>query len=134
MINELKMSCDSKIYIQTEFEVNRPYEACGLLTGTIDANVATVEKVQSVTNIRKSRTRFELEPMELYNIWSASQKEGKDIVGVYHTHPFSSAIPSVWDRDTMETNSLVWLIVGIDGMKSYIWNNGIKPVKNMYIE
>lgn len=132
MINELKISYDNEIYIQTEFEVNRPYEACGLLIGTIDVNIANVEKVQPVTNVRRSTTSFELEPMEFYNIWNTSQKEGKDIVGIYHTHPFSSAIPSTWDRSTMEHNSLVWLIVGIDGMKSYIWDDGIKSVETIY--
>lgn len=132
MIKELKISYDNKVYIQTEFEVNRPYEACGLLIGTIDVDIANVEKVQSVTNIRKSKVSFELEPMEFYNIWNASQKEGKDIVGIYHTHPFSSAIPSTWDRETMENYyPLVWLIVGTDGMMSYIWDDGIKSVKTV---
>lgn len=131
MIHELKISYDNKAYIQSEMEINRPYEACGLLIGTIDIDIANVEKVQPVTNIRKSKVSFELEPMEFYDAWNNSEKEGKDIVGVYHTHPFSSAIPSIWDRETMENNSLVWLIVGIDGMMSYIWDNGIKSVKTI---
>lgn len=129
MINELKISYHNKAYIQSELEINRPYEACGLLIGTIDADIADVEKVRPVINIRRSEVSFELEPMEFYNVWSISKKEGKDIVGIYHTHPFSSAIPSMWDRETMEHNSLVWLIAGIDGMESYIWYDGIKLVK-----
>lgn len=130
MINELKISCHHKVLIQSEFEINRPYEACGLLIGTIDIDIVNVEKVQPVTNIRRSKVSFELEPIEFYNAWNTSEKEGKNIVGIYHTHPFSSATPSMWDIETMETNSLVWLIAGVDGMKSYIWDNGIKSVKN----
>lgn len=130
MINELKISYRNKAYIQSEFEINRPYEACGLLIGTIYIDIANVEKVQPITNIRRSKVSFELEHIEFYNAWNTSEKEGKNIIGVYHTHPFSSATPSMWDRETMETNSLVWLIAGVDGMKSYIWDNGIRSVKN----
>ena len=132
MINKLKISYSNKAYIQSEFEINRPYEACGLLIGTIYVDIVYVEKVQPVTNIKRSKVSFELEPMELYNIWNTSEKEGKDIVGIYHTHPFSSAVPSIWDRETMENNSLVWLIAGIDGINSYIWDNGIKPVDTIF--
>ena len=132
MINKLKISYSNKAYIQSELEINRPYEACGILIGTIYIDIVYVEKVQPVTNIRKSKISFELEPMELYNIWNTSEKEGKDIVGIYHTHPFSSAVPSIWDRETMENNSLVWLIAGIDGINSYIWDNGIKPVDTIF--
>ncbi len=132
LINELKISYRNIEYIQSELETNRPYEACGILIGTVDIDVANVERVQPMTNIRRSKISFEIDPMELYNVWNTSEKEGKDIVGIYHTHPFSSAIPSMWDRETMEHNSLVWLIAGIDGIKSYIWNNGIKSVKTVY--
>lgn len=132
MINELKISCSNKAYIQSEFDINKPYEVCGLLIGTIYADIVYVEKIQPITNIRMSKVSFELEPMELYNVWNTYEKEGKDIVGIYHTHPFSSAIPSMWDIETMENNSLVWLIAGIDGINSYIWDNGIRSVKTIY--
>lgn len=132
MINELKISYRDNTHIQSELETNRPYEACGLLIGTIDTDIANVEKVHPVTNIRRSKVSFELEPMEFYNIWNTSAKEGKDIIGIYHTHPFSFAMPSAWDRETMENNSLVWLIAGVDGTRSFIWNNGVKSVKTTY--
>ncbi len=78
---------------------------------------------------KRTRTSFELDPKEHYNAWNESEKSGKQIIGVYHTHPASSAVPSLWDRETMQNDSSVWLIAGVDGMKAYVWENGVKAVK-----
>ncbi len=117
--------------IQAELEANKPYEACGVLVGTINGSTALVEKALPVANARRTRTSFELEPKEFYNAWSEAEKNGKEIVGVYHTHPVSSAVPSLWDRETMQNVLGVWLIAGADGMRAYVWENGVKAVKIM---
>lgn len=129
MIPELKISrCDMEL-IQKELESNKPYEACGVLVGTINGSTALVEKALPVTNVKRTMTSFELDPKQFYEVWNEAEKNGKDIVGVYHTHPVSSAVPSLWDRETMEDVASVWLIAGTDGMKAYIWENGVKAVK-----
>ena len=115
--------------IMEEFNANKPYEACGVLTGTILGNTATVERAISITNVRRTHSSFELDPQQLYNAWSDADKNGKDIVGIYHTHPSFLAIPSSWDRETMKNNNSVWLIAGTDGTKAYILDGDIKPVR-----
>jgi proteasome lid subunit RPN8/RPN11 len=129
MINELRISCQDRVLIQSELEVNRPYEACGVLIGIINGSTALVEKALPITNAKPTRRSFELDPKEFYKAWNAMEKEGKEIIGVYHTHPVSSAVPSLWDRETMENDLSVWLIAGTDGMRVYVWDNGIKAVK-----
>ena len=129
MINEIKISRRDIELIQAELEANKPYEACGILVGTINGSTAFVEKVLPVTNVRRTRTSFELDPKQFYNAWNDAEKKGREIIGVYHTHPVSSAVPSLWDRETMENAPSVWLIAGADGMRAYLWENGVKTVK-----
>ncbi len=129
MIIELKISQLDIELIQSELESNRPYEACGVLVGTINGSTVLVEKALPVTNAKRTRRSFELDPKEHYNAWNGAEKKGKEIVGVYHTHPVSSAVPSLWDRETMQNDTSVWLIAGAEGMRAYVWENGIKTVK-----
>ncbi len=129
MINEIKISKKNIALIQSELEANKPYEACGVLIGTMDGSTALVEKALPVANVKRTRRSFELDPGQLYKAWDDADKNGKEIVGVYHTHPVSSCVPSLWDRETMENAPSVWLIAGADGMRAYIWDNGIKSVK-----
>ena len=129
MIEELRISQKELDFIQAELEANKPYEACGVLVGTINGSTALVEKALPVTNVKRTRTSFELDPKEHYDVWNEAEKSGKEIVGVYHTHPVSSAVPSLWDRETMQNDTSVWIIAGADGMRAYVWEDGIKSVK-----
>jgi len=128
MINELKISGQDMALIQSELEANRPYEACGVLIGMVKGSTAYVEKALPVANVKRTRRSFELDPKEFYEAWDGAEKDGKEVVGIYHTHPVTSAVPSLWDRETMENDTSVWLIAGADGMRAYVWEDGIRPV------
>ncbi len=128
MINEIKISRRNVELIQAELDANKPYEACGVLVGTINGSTALVEKALPITNSKRTRRSFELDPKEHYNAWNEAEKNGKEIVGVYHTHPVSSAVPSMWDRETMQNDTSVWVILGADGMRAYVWEGGVKAV------
>ena len=129
MISKLKISRRDLELIQAELEANSPYEACGVLVGMIEGAAAVVEKAVPITNSNRTTQSFELEPKEFYNSWNNAEKNGQEIVGVYHTHPSSSAVPSQWDRETMQNDPSVWLIAGADGMKAYVWDDGVKSVE-----
>ncbi len=129
MIKEIKISRNDMDLIQKELEANKPYEACGVLIGTISDSTAHVEKTLPVTNANRTRVSFELDSKQLYDAWNNAAREGKEIVGVYHTHPVAPAVPSTWDKKGMESFSVVWLIAGADGMNAYVWDNGLKVVK-----
>ena len=129
MISKLRISRRDLDLIQRELEANSPYEACGVLVGTIDGDMVVVEKAVPIINSNRTTRSFELEPKEFYNAWNDAEKNGKEIVGVYHTHPRSSAVPSMWDRETMENDQGVWLIAGADGVMAYVWDDGVKAVE-----
>lgn len=134
MIHELKISRSNIKYIQAELDANRPYEACGVLIGTLEGSTALVEKVLSITNVKRTRKSFELDSKEHYNAWNEAERSHKQIIGIYHTHPISSAVPSLWDRETMRNDKSVWLIAGADGMRAYVWKDGVKAVNIIEIE
>ena len=133
MISKIKIFQQHIDLIQAELEANSPYEACGVLVGTIEGDTAVVEKAAPITNSNRTTQSFELEPKEFYNAWNNAEKNGKEIIGVYHTHPSSSAVPSNWDRETMENDPSVWLIAGADGMKAYLWDEKIINVELLEI-
>jgi proteasome lid subunit RPN8/RPN11 len=129
MIEELRIPRIELDLIQAELEENKPYEACGVLIGTIDGMTAHVEKAIPIRNVKRTQRSFELDPKEHYNAWNEAEKNGKEIVGVYHTHPVTCAVPSLWDRETMQNDTSIWLIEGADGMRAYVWEDGLKTVK-----
>jgi proteasome lid subunit RPN8/RPN11 len=129
MIDEIKIFNRDMNIIRSELEAHKPYEACGVLIGTLDRNMALVEKALPITNSKRTRRSFELDPKEHYDAWNEAEKKGREIIGVYHTHPVSSAVPSLWDRETMQNDASVWLIAGADEMRAYVWDDGLKPVK-----
>lgn len=134
MIKELTISRKELNLIHIELEVNKPYEACGVMIGTINGYIVDVKKVIPVTNVRRTTISFELDPEEFYNIWNDADKSGNEIVGIYHTHPVSSGVPSSWDRETMKNIPSVWLIAGADGIRGYVYNDGIKNVRMLIKE
>jgi proteasome lid subunit RPN8/RPN11 len=129
MIEEIRILRRDMELIQAELGTNRPYEACGVLIGMINGSTAKVEKALPIANSKRTRRSFELDPKEFYDAWNEAEKNDKEIVGIYHTHPVSSAVPSLWDRETMENSPSIWLIAGADGFRAYIWDSGIRPVK-----
>lgn len=133
MIKELEIPRTELDLIQAELEANKPYEACGILIGTINGTTTNVEKALPITNIKRTHRSFELDPQQFYNAWNEAEKNGREVVGVYHTHPVSSAVPSLWDRETMENAPSVWLIAGADGMRAYVWEGGLKTIKIMEV-
>lgn len=79
-----------------------PYECCGLLLGRYEAEGKVVKETYPISNAREEsakRNRFLIEPEELMR--GERYAEGKDfeVVGFYHSHPDSPAVPSRYDLE-----------------------------------
>jgi proteasome lid subunit RPN8/RPN11 len=70
-----------------------PAECCGVLLGAADEVVEAVR----TRNIADRPTRFEIEPIDHIRAQKSARGRGLDIVGFYHSHPHSSAVPSETD-------------------------------------
>lgn len=129
MIQKLLIGRPHIRLIMDELARHTPDEACGVLIGRRDSEKITVDRVIPIKNSRSSDRSFELDPKEHYEAWKLADREGMDIVGVYHTHPHSAARPSLWDQESMENYQSVWIIAGRGEIKGYEWDGGIKPVE-----
>jgi len=85
-----------------EAEAGYPLEICGLLAGTIGANGWHVTEAHAVTNLNTDRAadRFQLDPAGYQAVDRALRGSGREIIGVYHSHPDCPARPSPTDLDS----------------------------------
>lgn len=77
-----------------------PKEACGVLVGTAAAegNPATVTHIHAITNIHEDPLRsFRFHPGEWISVYYGMQKNRQALVGFFHSHPTTSAVPSKRD-------------------------------------
>lgn len=72
-----------------------PLEACGLLAG----REARVTRLFEVANVLASPTAYEMEPREQVQAMLTIEKEGWELVGIYHSHPAGPQTPSASDVD-----------------------------------
>jgi proteasome lid subunit RPN8/RPN11 len=91
-----------------------PDECCGLLIGKIKQKEKILVKVIATENdwenqkhlftnlttktTRNLRDSFSISPGTLIKIQQQARQENLDIIGVYHSHPNSPAIPSTFDQ------------------------------------
>ena len=66
-----------------------PNESCGLLGGTIEGDVKTIEKVYLLTNIDESNEHFSMDPKEQLSAIKDIRHNGYQMIGNFHSHPES---------------------------------------------
>lgn len=72
-----------------------PEECCGLLLGT---GTAIVEAV-AVANVAEHPTRrYLIDPREHLRVMRDARERSLEVIGAYHSHPRSRAVPSETDR------------------------------------
>ncbi|RLI80009.1 metalloprotease [Archaeoglobales archaeon] len=108
-------------------------EVCGVLIGELKENKIVVEKVRKAENIAKSPFLFEISPHDLYNAYIDAQKEGKEVVGVFHSHPHGSPNPSPLDIKGIKGTGLLWLIVGRE-LKAFSYDNKLNKIIELKIK
>ena len=87
----------------------RPYESCGLLAGT--AGVAT-NSYRAKNAADLYGVRYEIDSREYLRIDREIDDADLDLIGVYHSHPFTRALPSATDM-AQAMEGLVYAIVSL---------------------
>lgn len=87
-----------------------PNEACGLLA--VD-DEGRVRMAYCLTNLDQSRYRFTVDPNEHFHAWRHAERNGWDIGGVFHSHPFSAAYPSATDVTAALDPAWIHVVVGL---------------------
>lgn len=79
-----------------------PFECCGLLIGRFENGNKVVVETYSISNAREEeakRNRFLIRPQELIRGERYASGKRLDVVGFYHSHPDSPAVPSRYDLE-----------------------------------
>ncbi len=87
--------------IRRHAEADYPREACGLLGGTAEGDRKVVVQLVPVANARTdaSRNRYLIDPDAFRRAVARLERDGLDVIGVYHSHPDHPARPSEFDRE-----------------------------------
>lgn len=87
-----------------------PAESCALLFGKEESQTSTVREVFLTKNIEDSPVNFTISNEELLSGYKEAEKKGLDVIGIFHSHPHSEAVPSSTDKRFMTINPVVWVI------------------------
>ena len=68
-----------------------PDEACGMLAGLS----GRVSKVYTLENSNPSPATYVVDPVDQLKAIKDMSAEGFELVGIYHSHPDSPAVPSI---------------------------------------
>jgi proteasome lid subunit RPN8/RPN11 len=86
-----------------------PHECCGLLIGT----AAGIDESVAMTNLARSESRFAVDPREHIALARRLRGSGREILGAYHSHPRSAAVPSPTDVAEAYYPEFVHVIVSL---------------------
>lgn len=79
-------------------EAAKPAEACGLLAGELgDLDVRAVYPCRNAAPAERQNFVYELDPLDHLKADRDAQASGWEIIGVYHSHTHTEALPSPTD-------------------------------------
>jgi proteasome lid subunit RPN8/RPN11 len=118
MTIELDSALQTRIFEQ--MEATYPNEGGGFLLGKIEGDTATIGDITQVENVFETEEqyhRYAMRPQDWMRMEDEAEARGFSLVGYYHSHPDSPAIPSVYDRDHALPN-FVYIITSVIGGKA----------------
>ena len=105
--------------IAAEARAAYPRECCGLIEGVREDEAVRATALHPTANLADAPDRFEIDPKEQFRL----MREGRTVVGCYHSHPDGHAEPSARDGEYAFGGDFVWLIAGgQDRLAAYAWD------------
>jgi proteasome lid subunit RPN8/RPN11 len=86
-----------------------PAECCGVLLGAPEV----VMEARPARNLAADPNRFLIDPKDHIDARREARAHGLDVVGFYHSHPRSAAVPSPTDLEEASYPDHLYLIVGL---------------------
>ena len=113
---------------------NLPEEACGLLGGTKEGDVKTVEKVYLLTNIDHTNEHFSMDPKEQLAAVKDMRTNGLALLGNWHSHPESPSRPSEEDKRLAYDPTVNYLILSLMDAEPVLKAFDIDKDRNVTVE
>ena len=106
---------DLQAQLFAQMEASYPNEGGGFLFGTLngaDVQIEAITQVENTFTEEEQYHRYAMTPQDWMRLEDEADERGFVIVGYYHSHPDSAAIPSDYDRDHALPN-FVYLITSV---------------------
>ena len=87
-----------------------PEEACALLLGSLDGPSCVIMDAILTENSDHSPVRFTVPDDQLIQSYRTAKERRLEMVGIFHSHPNSPAVPSETDTTYMRLNPVAWII------------------------
>ena len=115
-----------KKILQDHAENEKPNESCAILFGKED----NVLEGFLTENIEESPVNFTISNEQLIEAYQNAENKGLEIVGIFHSHPNSIAVPSETDKKFMQSNPVTWIIYsGIEkNFNAFILESDVKEI------
>jgi len=92
-----------------------PLECCGMLVG----KGRTVHRIYEMRNADRSRVSYFMVPEEQLEVFMEIERDGLDLVAIYHSHPHTIPFPSEKDVRLAISPDVSYIIISLkDGETS----------------
>ena len=109
----LRLALQREIFDQ--MESSYPNEGGGFLLGSVQDGTVTVQAIMQVENTfaeEEQYHRYAMTPQDWMRLEDEADERGLSLIGYYHSHPDSPAIPSEYDREHALPN-FVYVITSV---------------------
>jgi len=91
--------------------VRLPYESCGVIYGVKTDSRLVADGFALIRNVSASPAdSFAFDPGEWVTVFYAAQKNQRTIVGLFHSHPDGSVVPSLPDKQGWIPWETYWIV------------------------
>lgn len=102
-----------EIFVQ--MEATYPNEGGGFLLGRVQDGFVTVHEIVQVENTfaeEEQYHRYAMRPQDWMRLEDEADERGLSLIGYYHSHPDSPAVPSEYDREHALPN-FIYIITSV---------------------
>ena len=126
-LHKIILSHPIKKSLQDQAESEKPNESCAILFGKEDI----VSEIFPAKNIEESPVNFTISNEQLIDAYQTAENKGLEIIGIFHSHPNSIAIPSETDRKFMQSNPVTWVIYsGVEkDFHAFVLESDVKEIE-----
>lgn len=133
----VELSSTLRARIIAALEAAYPNEGGGFLLGHLDGEAVTIADVVPIANTFAAEEQFHryaMTPGDWMRLEDDADARGLTLVGYYHSHPDSPAIPSVYDRDHALPNFtyLITQVARAEAQEMRAWR--LRPTRDQFDE
>jgi len=111
----VKISRELRQRVFDQMEATYPNEGGGFLLGENADGSVTVRDIIQVENVfavEEQHHRYAMTPQDWIRLEDQADERGMSLIGYYHSHPDSPAVPSEYDREHALPN-FVYIITSV---------------------